>query len=188
MRMTLEERRKRKQERRAAEAGIPAPPKPTRMEDVHIPKIMDPEPSIFPPRLRLTLQYYLDNEPRDPERAAKKGGMDILEFKKHLHSPGVRLWLKEQEDLIDEKMAELRAKARMLTQDHLDAATVQVLESKETPHPQKVRMIEVGYRRFGMLKDRVEATGAGGAPLAFQLVRIGSKKESDGPDSDTSSL
>ena len=150
---------------------------------------MDPDPNIFPPKLRLALQHYLDFDPRDPSKAAKAAKMDVEEFRKHLHSPGVREWLKKQEDLIDEKLAELRAKARILTQDHLDAATVDVLESPATPSPQKVRMIEVGYRRFGMLKDRVEATGAGGAALAFELVRIGSrKKESDAPDDDTSSL
>ena len=176
-RMTLEERSAARRLRRAKQ-GKPVN-QPTPLSEIHVPKIITPDPMTFPPRLRLALQYYLDTVPRDKERAAKRAGLDVDEFRKHLCSPGVLDYLRDQEALIDEKLAELRAKARKLTEDQLDAATVDVLESAATPPPQKVRMIEVGYRRFGMLKDKVEATGANGAPLAFQLVRIGQKKESE---------
>ena len=47
-------------------------------------------------------------------------------------------------------------------------------------------MIEVGYRRFGMLKDKAEVTGANGAPLPFQLIRITGRKEDDGSGSEPS--
>ncbi|MGA7885243.1 MAG: hypothetical protein WCA44_05825 [Acidobacteriaceae bacterium] len=145
-------------------------------------KIVTPDPMIFPPKLRLALQYYLDTVPRDKERAAKRAGMDVDEFRKHLYSPGVIDYLRDQEALIDEKAAELRARARVLSEDRLDAATLEVLDSAATPPPQKVRMIEVGYRRFGMLKDKAEVTGANGAPLPFQLIRITGRKDDDGPD------
>ncbi len=178
-RMTLEERRRNRQDREAMKEGVPFQP-----ADIHVPKIMSPDPLIFPAKLRLALQYYLDVYPRDPIPAARKASMDPLEFSKHLHSPGVREWLRAQEEKIDDKLAELRAKARILTEDHLDAATVEVLESASTPPPQKVRMIEVGYRRFGMLKDKSEVTGANGAPLPFQLIRITGRKEDDGSGSE----
>jgi len=202
MRMTLEERRKRSDDRKAGKPVGPLPPQGPKKKDysapkpwetiddkVHVPRIMDPDPNIFPPKLRLALQHYLDFDPRDPSKAAKAAKMDVEEFRKHLHSPGVRTWLKNQEDAIDEKMAELRAKARMLTHDHLDAAVVDLLQSPSTPAAVKATVVTTGYRRFGMLKDRSEVTGAGGAALAFELVRIGSrKKESDVPSNDTSSL
>jgi hypothetical protein len=176
--MTLEERRERRQERKAAKAAQAALP-PSERPEVHVPRIMDPDPLIFPPKLRLALQFYLDTEPRDAKKASSRAHMDVEEFKKHLHSPGVREWLRKQEDLIDEKVAELRARARVLTQDHLDAAIVDLLESKTTPAAVKATVITTGCRRFGMLKDKVENTGANGAPMAFQLVRIGIKKNGD---------
>jgi hypothetical protein len=66
----------------------------------------------------------------------------------------------------------------VLSEDYLDSKTVGILDG-DAPPSSKVRMIEVGYRRFGMLKDKVEATGAGGTPLAFSLVRIQGKKDTD---------
>jgi hypothetical protein len=147
---------------------------------------MDPDPNIFPPKLRRVLQYYLDTWPRDLDKAARAAWMLPDEFREHLKSPGVKEYLRREEEKIDEKAADRRAEARVLTEDHLDAMTVGILENPTIPPAQKVRMIEVGYRRFGMLKDRVEATGAGGAPLAFELIRIGQKKEHDGDSGDSS--
>jgi hypothetical protein len=138
---------------------------------------MDPDPNIFPPKLRRVLQYYLDTWPRDLDKAALRAWMRPEEFREHLKSPGVKEYLRREEEKIDEKAADRRAEARVLTEDHLDAMTVKILEDQTIPASQKVRMIEVGYRRFGMLKDKVEATGAGGAPLAFEIIRIGSKKD-----------
>jgi len=40
-------------------------------------------------------------------------------------------------------------------------------------------MLSTAYKRFGMLKEKVENTGANGAPMAFELIRIGAKKEGD---------
>ena len=182
-RMTIEEKRVRSAERKVKRnpGWLPEPD-----GKIHVPRIMSPDPRIFPAKLILALQYYLDVHPRDPVAAAGKALMDPHEFNKHLHSPGVKEWLLAQEEKIDEKTAELRARARILTEDHLDAATVDVLESAATPPPQKVRMIEVGYRRFGMLKDKAEVTGANGAPLPFQLIRITGRKEDDGSGSEPS--
>ncbi len=164
-------------------AGVPRAPRtpkhPTSPDDirvpVHVPQIKTPDPAIFPAKLRLVIQRYLDTEPRSYSKAAQQAGMEMSELNAYLKQQSIRDYIKAQEDLIDEKTAELRALARVLTQDHLDSETVKILESASTPVNAKVRMIEVGYRRFGMLKDKVEATGAGGAPLAFQLVRIGQK-------------
>lgn len=153
------------------------PPEPD--NQVHVPRIMSPDAAIFPPKLRFALQCYLDTSPRNAERACLRAQMNLEEFKKHLHSPGVRAWLAEQEALIDEKACELRAKARILTEDCLDAATVDLLESKDTPAAVKATVVATGYKRFGMLKEKVEATGAGGAPLAFSLVRIHGRKDTD---------
>lgn len=178
-RMTLEERAERRAERKA-ERGPGWMPEPD--GGVHVPRIMTADALIFPPKLRLALQYYLDVEPRDKARAAARAGMGVGEFERHLHSPGVNEYLHKQEEMIDAKAAELRARARVLTEDHLDAATVDVLESPSTPAPQKVRMIEVGYRRFGLLKDKAEVTGANGAPLPFQLIRITGRRDDDGSD------
>ncbi len=179
-RKTLEDRSAARRLRRAKQGKPVNQPRP--LIDIHVAKIVTPDPMIFPPKLRLALQYYLDTVPRDKERAAKRAGMDVDEFRKHLYSPGVIDYLRDQEALIDEKAAELRARARVLSEDRLDAATLEVLDSAATPPPQKVRMIEVGYRRFGMLKDKAEVTGANGAPLPFQLIRITGRKDDDGPD------
>jgi hypothetical protein len=184
--LTAEQKESRRAKREAKKSSLPVGWIPAHHEKVHVPRIMSPDPMIFPPKLRLALQYYLDTYPRDAGAASDKASMEREEFKAHLHSPGIREWLREQEDMIDEKLAELRAKARIFTEDHLDSKAAEILDSATTLPSVKVKLIEVGYRRFGMLRDKVEATGAGGAPLTFQLVRIGSgKKESDAGSSDT---
>lgn len=173
-RMSLEERRQLSAERAQTRGCID-----TADGKVHVAKILTPDPSIFPAKLLRALQHYLDTEPRDIASAAKRGNMALEEFKAYLKTPGVKEYLEQEEAKIDEAVANMRARARILTEDHLDAATVEVLTSASTPAPQKVRMIEVGYRRFGMLKDKAEVTGAGGAPMAFQLIRMQGRKDDD---------
>ncbi len=173
-RMTLEERRQLKAERNQTKAA-------TQNADggVHVARIMPPDPSAFPPKLLRAIQYYLDIEPRDVARAAQRGNMTLDEFKAYLKTPGVKEYLKQQEDLIDVQVANMRARARILTEDHLDAITADMLDSVFTPAAVRAQVLNTGYKRFGMLKDKVEATGAGGAPIAFELIRIGGRKTSE---------
>jgi len=91
-----------------------------------------------------------------------------------------------QLEQIEQAKAEIRARARGLTEDLLDSHTVALLDSKETPAAVKATLLGTAYKRFGMLKEKVENTGANGAPMAFQLIRLSGKKESDGADPDPS--
>jgi hypothetical protein len=146
---------------------------------VTVPQILTPNPAAFPAKLRLAIQRYLDTEPRSWSIAAKQADMSFNELIQFLKQDAIREYIQKQEEMIDEKVAELRARARVLTQDHLDAATVDMLESVTAPANAKVKMIEVGYKRFGLLREKVEATGAGGGPLVFELVRIGTRKTNE---------
>jgi hypothetical protein len=147
---------------------------------VHVPKIMNPDPLIFPAKLRLAIEYYLDTMPRNRKIAAEKANMDPEEFDKHFRSPGVYQYIQALEAKIDEAACELRAKARVLCEDYLDRKTIEFLEAAgEKATAPRAKMIETGYKRFGMLIDKVENTGKGGAPLAFQIIRLGQKKSPD---------
>lgn len=147
---------------------------------VHVPKILTPDPAILPWKAQRAIEYYLDMPERDlttcVDVAGRKAGMAPNEFRAYFNQPAVQEIIKKKADLIDQAVAERRAAARVLTEDFLDANTVSILEDKGAPANAKVRMIEVGYRRFGMLTDKVENTGKGGAPMAFELVRIGARK------------
>jgi hypothetical protein len=156
----------------------PEPTLPQPDGGVHVARIMTPDPIIFPPKLRLVIEHYLDIWPRDKKAAALKGGMEPAEFERHFHSPGVFQYIQKQEEAIDEAKAQLRAKARVLTEDHLDAALVGILaENAEGTTSARVKAVEVGYKRFGMLIEKKELTGGKGAPLAFELVRLGPPKK-----------
>ncbi len=156
------------------ESSLPQPD-----NKIHVPKIMNPDPLIFPAKLRLAIEYYLDTIPRDKKIAAERANMDPEEFKKHFRSPGVYQYIQEHEEKIDNAACALRAKARVLCEDYLDEKTVEFLDAPgEKATAPRAKMIETGYKRFGMLIDKVESTGKGGAPLAFEVIRIGGKNAS----------
>lgn len=165
--------------------GIDAHTVPTVPDDghVHVPKILTADPAILPWKVRLAIEHYVDMPGGDlttsVDIAARHAGMAPNEFRAYFKQPAVQEIIQKKLDLLDEKLAERRAAARVLTEDFLDVNTVAILEDKEAPAAAKVRMIEVGYRRFGMLTDKVENTGKGGAPMAFQIIRLGQKKQAD---------
>ena len=149
-------------------------------------RVQNPDPLILPAKVQRAIEYWLDMPVRDytktVEKAAALADIDIDILRRYWKQPPVREIIDKKLEQIDLAAAEMRARARVLTEDHLDAATLDILQAElvAVGAHAKVKMIEVGYRRFGMLRDKVEATGAGGAPLAFQIVRIGQKKEDDG--------
>jgi hypothetical protein len=131
--------------------GKPHKPPPEPDGKIHVPNILSPDPMIFPPKLRLALQFYLDVLPRDAEKAAQRVGMDPEEFKMHLHSPGVHEWLVKQEQMIEEKCAEYRAMARILSVDFLDTSLVECVTVAAKRGESKP--LELGYERIGMRRD-----------------------------------
>lgn len=143
-----------------------------------MPKYKD-EQGVFSAKLQYAIEHYIDT--RDPDRAAALAGMDPAEFRRLMKHSDVKAEIKKKLDFIDIAMAEVRAKARILTADKLDASLVEVLDGVKVPANAKVRAIEVGYKRHGMLVEKSEVSGAGGAPLAFELVRIGGRKSDESP-------
>lgn len=182
---TCEERTARKAKREAILAE-----RQVVRESCPVERIAAPDLLLLPAKVQLAVEYWLDMPGRDLkktlDRACEKVSLDPNVLRWYLKQENVRAIVDAKLEKMELAMAARRAEARVLSEDYLDAHTVKVLEDKATPSPQQVRMIEVGYKRFGMLKDKVEATGAGGAPLAFELVRIGvRKKDSNAPDDDT---
>ena len=182
---TTEERTARKAKREAILAE-----RQVVRESCPVERIAAPDLLLLPAKVQLAIEYWLDMPGRDLkktlDRACEKVSLDPNVLRWYLKQENVRAIVDAKLEKMELAMAARRAEARVLSEDYLDAHTVKVLEDKATPSPQQVRMIEVGYKRFGMLKDKVEATGAGGAPLAFELVRIGvRKKDSNAPDDDT---
>jgi hypothetical protein len=41
-----------------------------------------------------------------------------------------------------------------------------------------VRSVELGYKKMGLLRDKVEHTGEGGGPVVFTLKRIAGAEKS----------
>lgn len=177
-RMTLEERRKLRAERLAKKnAALPPdqrehPQMPQPDGQIHVPKIMSPDPLIFPPKLRLTLQHYLNTDPRDATKAATLAGMDPAEFRKHLKSPGVYQWLQKQEDLIERETAREIAKARMLNVQFLDQYLVTAVKVAAKLGDSKP--IELGYDRVGIRRDKnfmtVEQANPQSRPQTYRVL------------------
>lgn len=149
---------------------------------VHVPKILTPDPAILPWKAQRAIEYYLDMPERDlttcVDVAGRKAGMAPNEFRAYFNQPAVQEIIKKKADLIDQAVAERRAAARVLTEDFIDAQTVALLDAPgEKATSARVRMLEIAYKRFGMLIEKHENSGAGGAPMAFQIIRLGQKKE-----------
>ena len=164
-RMSLEERRVRRAERKAKEQGQPKPPHTGPKVDatdyripdlpapgVHVPKIMTPDLICFPPKLKLAIERYLDTEPRDPDKAAELAGMPREEFRKHLKSPGVIVYVQQREEWIDREAARFRARARVLGVHFLDSKLV--IAATVGAKKGDTDAIELGYERLGMRRDK----------------------------------
>ncbi len=149
---------------------------------------------VFSAQLHFAIEHYVDT--RDQIEAALLARMEPALFIRAMRRKDVKAEIQRKLDMIDQANALLRAAARQLTADKLDSTLVDVLDvdPKETITvgertvtransnvlAAKVKAVEVGYKRYGMLKEKMEHTGKDGAPVAFELVRIGSKKEPDG--------
>ena len=144
----------------------------------------------LPSKVQLAIECWLDLPARDHTKTVTKVaemvGLDAEILRGYWRKPSVREIIDAKLEQIEQAKAEIRARARGLTEDLLDSHTVVLLDSKETPAAVKATLLGTAYKRFGMLKEKVENTGANGAPMAFQLIRLSGKKESDGADPDPS--
>lgn len=135
-------------------------------------------PRLLPAKIQYAIEFYLDT--RDIGKAALAANMDPAEFAKAMETDQVKAEIDRKLDFIDQAAAELRAKARILTADKLDATLVDVLNTKSKNLSPKVKALELGYKRHGLLKEKVEHSGENGGPVTFQLVRIGSRSDANG--------
>jgi len=144
----------------------------------------------LPSKVQLAIECWLDLPARDHTKTVTKVaemvGLDAEILRGYWRKPSVREIIDAKLEQIEQAKAEIRARARGLTEDLLDSHTVALLDSKKTPAAVKATLLGTAYKRFGMLKEKVENTGANGAPMAFQLIRLSGKKESDGADPDPS--
>ena len=145
----------------------------------------------LPSKVQLAIECWLDLPARDHTKTVTKVaemvGLDPEILRGYWRKPGVRAIIDAKLDQVEMAKAEIRARARGLTEDLLDSHTVALLDSKDTPPAVKATMLGTAYKRFGMLKEKVENTGANGAPIAFELVRIGAKN-TGGDDADNSGI
>ena len=164
-RMTLEERRERRKERNA-QKNAKLPPEqrePDRMPqrgegEVHVPRIMTPNPIVFPPKLKLAIEHYVNISPRDYKKAAELAGMDPAEFQEHLRrSPGVVLYVDDLEKKIDTAFAESVGKARALHAAFLDENLVVAVKAGAADGDTDA--LELGYDRIGLRRDKNFMTG-----------------------------
>jgi hypothetical protein len=89
---------------------------------------------------------------RDAKLAACKASlMPEMGAKLYKH-PRIRARIDHKILLIDVEEAKLRAKSKRLTVERLDAALVEEVDSKKNGHI-RVRAIELGYRRTGLIRD-----------------------------------
>jgi len=137
----------------------------------------------LPAKVQLAIECWLDLPARDHTvtvtKVARVVGLKPAILAGYWRKPSVRAIIDAKLEQIEQAKAEIRARARGLTEDLLDSHTVALLDSTETPAAVKATMLSTAYKRFGMLKEKVENTGANGAPMAFELIRIGAKKEGD---------
>lgn len=115
---------------------------------------------------------------RDLEKAAAYADMSEKRLKKIFRQPEIRAEIDKRILNLDKALAESMAKSALLTLERVDAETIKVFDSSllsETMSA-RVRLIDTAYKRFGALTEKREVAGAGGAPLTFEVVRMGSKK------------
>lgn len=128
------------------------------------------------PQLQCAIEHYVDT--RDPDRAAQLARMEPKEFRRFMKHEDVAALIQKKVDLVDIANAQVRAQARVLTVDKLDASLVEVLTKFKGAKTlrERVKAIEIGYKRHGALREKMEHSGEGGGPLVFELVRLGGKK------------
>lgn len=131
---------------------------------------------ILPAKVARAIEHYIDS--RDPDKAAMLASMDPVEFRRWMRKRVVRDKINHKIELVDQACAELRARARVLTVDKLDSVIVGILDGKDKRAALKAA--ELGYKRHGALQEKMEHSGKDGAPLTFQLVRIGRKDDGGG--------
>jgi hypothetical protein len=129
--------------------------------------------------LQYAIEHYVDT--RDPDRAAGLAGMEPKEFRRMMKHEDVAAIIQKKLDLVDQANAQWRAQARVLTVDRLDAALAESITKFTGAKTlrDRVKAIEIGYKRHGALKEKMEHSGEGGGPLVFELVRLGGKKHGE---------
>lgn len=161
-RMSLEERRQRRADRKAAEAQpkvdatdfISARSVPD--GKVHVPKIMNADPTILPSKLRLAIEVYvtqdLSHKDKAIESSALRAGLSAPELRAYLRQTAIREIVQKKLDMIDVAMAREIAKARVLGVSFLDAQLVTAVKVAAKSGDSKP--IELGYERVGMRRDK----------------------------------
>lgn len=96
------------------------------------------------------ITFYVNH--RDLKLAACQAGLDPAMGTKLYRVPEVQKKIAHKIMLIDVEMAKLKAKANLLTVDQMDAALYEEIHSKKNGHV-RVRAIELGYRRTGLIRD-----------------------------------
>lgn len=94
--------------------------------------------------------FYVNH--RDLKLAACQANLDPDMGAKLYRAPKIRAMIDRKILLVDVEDAKLKAAASRLTVDRLDAALVEEVRSKKNGHI-RVRAIELGYRRTGLIRD-----------------------------------
>lgn len=94
--------------------------------------------------------FYVNH--RDLKLAACQAKLDPDMGPKLYRVPKIRKMIDSKILLIDVENAKLKAQADRLTVDRLDSALVEEVDSKKNGHI-RVRAIELGYRRTGLIRD-----------------------------------
>jgi hypothetical protein len=128
----------------------------------------------FPGTTNRFIAYYTDTE--DLARAAIQAGLSYAKARKLYRDKAVRAEIDRRLDKLHNTQAVLIAKARLLTEDRLDACLVKSLKTEKGMV--LVRSVELGYKKMGLLRDKVEHTGEGGGPVVFTLKRIAGAEKS----------
>lgn len=89
---------------------------------------------------------------RDLKTAACLAQLDPKMGEKLYKEPKVRESIDKKILLVDIEEAKVKAQANLLTVDRLDAALFEEVKSKKNGHI-RVRAIELGYRRTGLIRD-----------------------------------
>lgn len=89
---------------------------------------------------------------RDLKQAACLVGLDAKMGPVLYKEPKVRAAIDRKILLVDIEDAKVKAQANQLTVDRLDAALFEEVKSKKNGHV-RVRAIELGYRRRGMIRE-----------------------------------
>lgn len=116
---------------------------------------------------------------KDLEKAAKTCHIPVRVAKQIYRRPDVRVEIDKQLNLFFLELAKLEAQAMYLTESRLDSKLVQVIEDEKTVPSVVVRAVEIGYKKLGLVKDKVEHTGENGGALVFTLEHIQPKKKGE---------